>query len=166
VNPTENVARTAGRSVPRSIARLAAVQALYQMDMAGTDANKVVDEFCQSRLGEVAKDFDVDTADEDYFRDIVLGVVREQRAIDPALDAHLAKGWRLSRIDSILRAILRSAAYELALRDDVPAKVVINEYVDIAHAFFESEEPGVVNGILDQLARELRPSEFRQTSDA
>lgn len=130
------------------------------MDMAGTDANQVVEEFLDSRLKEVANNFGTESADEAYFREIVLGVVREQRNIDPVLDSHLAEGWRLNRIDSILRAILRSAAYEIALCDDVPAKVVINEYVDIAHAFFENEEPKVVNGILDQLARERRPSEF------
>lgn len=153
------------RSASRSAARLAAVQALYQMDMTGADANDVVGEFEQYRLGEIAKTFGVRETDGAFFRDIVLGVVREQRAIDPVLDAHLAEGWRLSRIDSILRAILRSAAFELALRDDVPAKVVINEYVDISHAFFGSEEPKVVNGILDHLARSRRTCEFEQQGD-
>lgn len=153
------------RSASRTAARLAAVQALYQMDMAGTDANKVVREFLEHRLCEVAESVGADETDEDYFRDIVLGVVREQSAVDPVLDAHLAEGWRLSRIDSILRAILRSAAFELALRDDVPAKVIINEYVDIAHAFFETEEPKVVNGILDRLARDRRTNEFEQEGD-
>lgn len=135
------------------------------MDMAGTDARRVIEEFRDNRLIEVARNFGSDAADEAYFSEIVLGVVREQRNIDPALDAHLAEGWRLNRIDSILRAILRSAAYELALCEDVPAKVVINEYVDIAHAFFEGEEPKVVNGILDQLARERRPLEFGRKSN-
>lgn len=150
------------RSLPRSVARLAAVQALYQMDMAGTDANRVIEEFVDCRLREVAASLGADEADVAYFRDIVLGVVREQRGIDPALDAHLAEGWRLSRIDSILRAILRSAAYEIAAHEDVPAKAIINEYVDIAHAFFEAAEPKVVNGILDCLARERRPGEFER----
>jgi N utilization substance protein B len=153
------------RSTSRTAARLAAVQALYQMDMAGTDANQVVKEFLDYRLAEVAESAGSDDTDEDYFRDIVLGVVREQSAVDPVLDAHLAEGWSLSRIDSILRAILRSAAFELALRDDVPAKVIINEYVDIAHAFFETDEPKVVNGILDQLARDRRTKEFKQEGD-
>ena len=135
------------------------------MDMAGTDANHVVREFLEHRLDEVAKSVSADETDEAYFQDIVLGVVREQRSIDPVLDAHLAEGWRLSRIDSILRAILRSAAYEIALRDDVPARVVINEYVDISHAFFDSEEPKVVNGILDSIAKDRRPQEFEQDSD-
>jgi len=153
------------RAASRTAARLAAVQALYQMDMAGTDANQVVREFLDYRLDEVAQSVGADETDENYFRDIVLGVVQEQSAVDPVLDAHLAEGWRLSRIDSILRAILRSAAFELALRDDVPAKVIINEYVNIAHAFFETEEPKVVNGILDQLAKDRRASEFKQQGD-
>ena len=106
----------APRSASRSAARLAAVQALYQMDMTGADANEVVGEFEEHRLDEIANTVGVKDTDTAFFRDIVLGVVREQRAIDPVLDAHLADGWRLARIDSILRAILRSAAFELALR--------------------------------------------------
>lgn len=157
--------RQKARAASRSAARLAAVQALYQMDVAGTDANKVVREFLDHRLSEAAECVDADETDETYFEDIVLGVVREQRAIDPVLDAHLADGWRLTRIDSILRAILRAAAYELALREDVPAKVVITEYVDIARAFFETDEPKVVNGILDRLARARRMHEFEQDSN-
>ena len=153
------------RSASRTAARLAAVQALYQMDMAGTDANLVVREFLEYRLAEVAESVGSEETDEDYFRDIVLGVVREQSVVDPVLDAHLAQGWRLSRIDSILRAILRSAAFELVLCVDVPAKVIINEYVDIAHAFFETDEPKVVNGILDRLAKDRRTSEFKQEGD-
>ena len=135
------------------------------MDMAGTDANLVVREFLEYRLDEVAESVGSEEIDEDYFRDIVLGVVREQSAVDPVLDAHLAEGWRLHRIDSILRAILRSAAFELALCDDVPAKVIINEYVDIAHAFFETDESKVVNGILDRLAKDRRTGEFKQEGD-
>lgn len=154
-------AHLASRAAQRSAARLGAVQALYQMDMVGTDANQVVAEFGQDRLTEVARNFDTEAADAEYFSDIVLGVVRVQREIDPALDEQLAEGWRLGRIDSILRAILRSAAFELSSSKDVPAKVVINEYVDIAHAFFGGEEPGVVNGVLDHLARKWRAKEFQ-----
>jgi N utilization substance protein B len=86
--------------------------------------------------------------------------VRRQREIDPMLDQQLAAGWRLGRVDSILRAILRAGVYELLERPDVPARVVINEYIEIAHAFFDEDEPKVVNGILDKLARRLRPAEF------
>ncbi len=155
----------APRSATRSAARLSAVQALYQMDMTGIDANDVISEFEQHRLDDIAKSIGAPDADTAMFEDIVRGVVREQQAIDPVLDAHLAEGWRLARVDSILRAILRSAAFEIALRDDIPAKVVINEYVDIAHAFFGPEEPKVVNGILDHLARSRRPQEFERQSD-
>lgn len=148
------------RSASRTAARLAAVQALYQMDMVATDANLVVREFLDYRLDDVAEKSGASETDGAYFQDIVLGVVREQLTIDPVLDAHLAEGWHLSRIDSILRAILRSAAYEITQRDDVPAKVIISEYLNIAHAFFDSEEPKVVNGILDRMARAQRAREF------
>ena len=152
-----------GRKVlsARGMARLAAVQALYQMDVAHTDARDVIDEFIRHRFRNEAEKAHYDRTDEAFFRDLVLGVVAKQRDVDPLIATHLAKGWRLARIDSILRAILRGAAYELRERHDVPVKVIINEYVDIAHAFFGGEEPGVVNGILDAVAREERPSEIR-----
>ena len=150
------------RSATRTAARLAAVQALYQMDMAGTDANQVIREFLDHRLRDSDGDDHAEETDGPFFKDVVLGVVRTQRSIDPVLNEHLAQGWHLSRIDSILRAILRSAAYEITEREDVPAKVIINEYLNIAHAFFETEEPKVVNGILDKLARARRASEFKQ----
>jgi N utilization substance protein B len=95
-----------------------------------------------------------------FFRDLVKGVVREQLKIDPLIDKQLAEGWRLTRVDSILRAILRAGAYEILKRNDVPARVIISEYVDIAHAFFADEEPKVVNGILDKLGHRARPNEF------
>jgi len=93
--------------------------------------------------------------------------VREQLKIDPLIDKQLAEGWRLTRVDSILRAILRAGAYEILERDDVPARVAISEYVDIAHAFFSDDEPKVVNGILDRLGHKTRPAEFAKhgTSD-
>jgi len=145
----------------RGTARLAAVQALYQMDMAGTDASDVIDEFTRHRFGEHVDGSFYDRADEPFFKDLVLGVVRAQRELDPLIAAHLAKGWRLARIDSILRAILRAAAYELQERGDVPAKVIINEYLQVAHAFFGGDEPGVVNGILDAIARGVRSGEIK-----
>ena len=87
-------------------------------------------------------------------------MVRRQREIDPVIDHQLASGWRLVRVDAILRAILRAAAFELMELADVPARVVISEYVDVAHAFFDGDEPKVVNGVLDALARKLRPGEL------
>jgi N utilization substance protein B len=148
------------RAASRSAARLAAVQALYQMDMTGIDLNKVVAEFETHRLGQEVEGEQYCEAEAQFFRDLVEGVVREQRRLDPMIDQQLAEGWRLTRVDSILRAILRSGAYELLLRDDVPARVVITEYVDIAHAFFGEDEPKVVNGILDRLGHKARPQEF------
>lgn len=148
------------RAASRSAARLAVVQALYQMDMSGIDLNEVVSEFEAHRLGQEIEGDQYFEAEVAFFRDLVEGVVREQRSLDPLIDEQLAEGWRLNRVDSILRAILRAGAYELAMRDDVPARVVISEYLDIAHAFFGDEEPRVVNGILDRLARKARSKEL------
>jgi transcription antitermination protein NusB len=145
---------------PRSAARVAAVQALYQMDIAGTDLNDVLVEFATLRFGPEAEDGALADADRDFFRSLVQGVVRRQREIDPLVDRQLAEGWRLNRIDSILRAILRAGALEMIERKDVPFRVVINEYVNVAHAFLGDEEPKVVNGVLDKLARRLRSDEL------
>jgi N utilization substance protein B len=156
----KELAKRANRALSRSAARLAAVQALYQMDMTGIDLNEVIQEFQSHRLGKDTEGSELCEAEAEFFRDLVQGVVREQRRIDPLVDQHLAEGWRLNRVDSILRAILRAGAYEVLMRPDVPSRVVITEYLDLAHAFFEGEEPKVVNGILDKLAREERPQEF------
>lgn len=146
--------------VARSQARLAAVQALYQMDLAATDLNDVIDQFKRTRFGAGAEDQTVALADADLFTEIVRGVVARQRDIDPPLDQQLAAGWRLNRIDSIVRATLRSAVFELMARPGAPARAVITEYVDVAKAFFEGDEPKVVNAVLDKLARKFRPAEF------
>lgn len=146
----------------RSAARMASVQALYQMDVAGTDISEVINEFVTLRF--VAEDAEAEQevagADPVFFAEILRGVVRRQRDIDPMIDQALASGWRLVRVDSILRAILRAGVFELMERPDVPGRVVINEYINVAHAYFDQEEPRVVNGILDRLARKLRPTEF------
>jgi N utilization substance protein B len=145
---------------PRTAARLAAVQALYQMDMAGTDLNAVIDEFVRLRFPRAPGDEAAAGADPDFFADLLRGVVRRQRDIDPLVDHQLAEGWRLTRIDAIVRAILRAGVFELMERADVPARVVINEYINVAHSFFSGEEPKVVNGVLDRLGRRLRAAEF------
>ena len=153
--------KPAARSaIARTVARLAAVQALYQMDMTAIDLNRVIAEFEAHRLGQEVEGCQYCDAEARFFRDIVEGVVREQLRIDPLIDRHLAEGWRLNRVDSILRAILRAGTFEMLMRKDVPSRVVITEYVDVAHAFFEGEEPKVVNGILDKLGHEVRPREF------
>lgn len=144
----------------RSLARIAAVQALYQMDMAGTDLNEVIREFETLRFPATEQAAGAGDTDAQFFADILRGVVRRQRDIDPAIDEQLAAGWRLVRVDSILRAILRGGVFELLERRDVPARVAINEYIEVAHAFFDGDEPKVVNGVLDRLARRLRPKEF------
>jgi N utilization substance protein B len=144
----------------RGAARLGAVQALYQMELAGATLPEVLAEFESYRLGKEVDGNQYRDADAAFFREIVAGVVRDQRQLDPAIHGALAPGWPLPRIDATLRAILRSGAYELAHRPDVPARVVITEYVDVANAFFEAEAAAMVNGVLDRLAHELRPAEF------
>ncbi len=145
---------------PRTAARVAAVQALYQMDVAATDLTEVIGQFEAFRFGANAEERSLADADRDFFRSLVQGVVRRQREIDPMIDQQLADGWRLTRIDAILRAILRAATVELMERSDVPARVVITEYVNTAHAFLGGDEPRVVNGVLDKLARRLRAGEL------
>lgn len=152
--------RAAKPLAPRSAARLGAVQALYQMDLAQTDLDDVIGEFLAARVGRKAEDRALKDADTAFFGDVLKGVVRRQREIDPLIDQQLAQGWRLTRIDSILRAVLRAGVFELLERTDVPARVVINEYILVAHAFFSDDEPRVVNGVLDRLARRLRAAEF------
>jgi len=146
----------------RQAARLAAVQAIYQMELTGEDAESVAQEFCQHRFGELrAADAE---PDENFFTDLVRGVPHHQVEIDRSIAETLSEDWKLERIDSILRAILRAAIYELVARSDVPAKVVIDEYLDIAHAFFAGEEPAFVNALLDRVARRKRAVEFGESS--
>jgi transcription antitermination protein NusB len=148
------------RGLSRSRARLTAVQALYQMDLAETDLNAVIEEFKAHRLGSDADSGALAEADPEHFARVVKGVVECQRQIDTLIDSQLAVGWRLVRIDSIVRAILRAAAFELMEMPEVPARVAISEYVEVAHDFFEGEEPKLVNGVLDSIARKLRPDEL------
>ena len=140
----------------RTVARLAAVQALYQMGVAAIGVGAVVREFSGRRFGRDLDDGTRADADEAFFGGIVRGVVAAQADIDAAIARRLAKGWRLDRVDATVRAILRAAAFELTRRADVPAEVVIDEYVEIAKSFFEDTEPGFVNGALDALARDAR----------
>ena len=144
----------------RGAARLAAVQALYQMDLAGTGLNEILAEFESHWIGREVEGAQYLPAEAAFFRDIVSGVVREQRKLDPLIDAALAERWPLKRIEAILRAVLRAGAYELSARRDVPARVVVSEYADVAAAFVERDETGMVNAVLDQLARQLRGEEF------
>nr|WP_210308758.1 transcription antitermination factor NusB [Shinella fusca] len=141
----------------RGAARLAAVQALYQMDIGGTGVLEIVAEYEAHRLGQ---ELDGDTylkADPSWFRSIVSGVVRDQRLLDPMIGSALQDDWALSRLDSTVRAILRAGTFELRERKDVPVAVIVTEYVEIAKAFFEDEEPKLVNAVLDRIARQVRP---------
>ncbi len=145
----------------RSSARLAAVQALYQMDTAGSDVEDTIAEFEEFRLGKETGGDLYAPADAGFFRDLVRGVVREQLKLDPQIDTTLAKGWPLVRIDMTLRQILRAGFYEILHRRDVPAKAAITEYIDVAQAFFDGgDEVGIVNAVLDQFARKSREQEF------
>lgn len=149
------------RASTRQVARIAAVQALYQMDLAHTDVGDVIAQFLTHRFGGSGEEGTLAGAvDTEFFGALLRGVVRRQRDIDPLIDHQLAEGWRLFRIDSILRAILRAGVYELMEQQDVPARAAISQYVDVAHAFFAEDEPKVVNGVLDKLARQLRAAEF------
>jgi N utilization substance protein B len=146
----------------RGAARLAAVQALYQMDVAGTGLNDILAEFEGHWIGREVEGEQYLPAEAAFFRDVVGGVLREQRKLDPLIDSVLEQSWPLKRIETILRAVLRAGAYELDHRRDVPARVVVSEYVDVAHAFVDRDETGMANAVLDQIARKLRAAEFEK----
>ena len=144
----------------RGAARLAAVQALYQIDIGGAGINDIFAEFESHWLGNEVEGDQYLPAEEAFFRDVVAGVLRDQNKLDPLIDDALSKGWPLARIEAILRAVMRAGCYELEHRKDIPARVIISEYVDVAHAFVEGDEIGMVNAVLDQIARQFRADEF------
>lgn len=149
----------------RRAARLAAVQAIYQMELTELDAEAVIEEFLQHRFSPDAEISPAGPADAAFFADVVRGVPHNQAEIDRAVAKCLSADWKFSRIDSILRAILRASAYELIARGDIPAKVVIDEYVDVTHAFFHGDEAGFVNAALDKLARATRAGEMKKRDE-
>jgi N utilization substance protein B len=144
----------------RGAARFAAVQALYQMDVAATGLNDIFAEFESHWIGREVDGSQYLPAERAFFREVVGGVVRDQRRLDPMIDLALSKGWPLKRVEALLRAVLRAGAYELEQRRDVPVRVVVSEYVDVAHAFLDADETGMVNAVLHELARELRTDEL------
>lgn len=148
----------------RGAARLAAVQALYQMDIAGSGLNDILAEFESHWIGREVEGEQYLPAEAAFFRDIVSGFLDEQRRLDPVIDTALSQGWPLKRVEALLRAVLRAGIYELDRRRDVPARVVVSEYVDVARAFLGPEETGMANAVLDQLARELRTDEFNSVN--
>ena len=151
------------RAQLRHASRLAAVQALYQVEHGDADAETVILEFLTHRGGAVLEEGADEPAavlDETHFADLLRGTLRRQEEIDRWLAQSVPPKWTLARLDAVLRAILRCASYELWARGDVPARVIISEYVDIAHAFFSGGEPGIVNAVLDRLGRKLRAEDL------
>ncbi|MBW9053131.1 transcription antitermination factor NusB [Rhizobium mesosinicum] len=152
----ENTERTVKAANQRGAARLAAVQALYQMDIGGTGVLEIVAEYEAHRLGQELDGETYLKADAGWFRSIVSGVVRDQLRLDPLIASALQDDWALSRLDSTVRAILRAGVFELVDRKDVPVAVIVTEYVEIARAFFDDDEPKLVNAVLDRIAKQVR----------
>ena len=147
------------KAAERSNARLAVVQALYQMEVGGKGLHEVQAEFEAHWIGQEIEGARYRPAEVGFFREVLHGVLGEQRAIDTKIDAALSGGWPLSRVETVMRAILRAGAFELIYRPDVPSSVAIKEYVDVAGAFFGPTECGMINAVLDRLARETRAGE-------
>lgn len=148
------------RAKERSASRLGAVMALYQMEAGGTPLDGVINEFQMHRFGTEVDGVDLPLGDDAFFESLMRGVVEYQVEIDRAVNGVLKQGWRLDRLDSILRAILRAGAFELLHRSDVPPKVSIFEYVHLSEGFFDDEEVGFVNGVMDRLAKAHRAAEL------
>jgi len=144
------------RAQPRSAARLAATQALYQKDMEQVALARLLDEFHQHRLGREIEDAQYADADVAFFDDLVSGVDARRDEIDALVSDKLAEGWSIKRLDRTMLQILRCGTYELLARADVPKATAISEYVDVAHAFFAEREAKFVNGLLDAIARQVR----------
>lgn len=140
----------------RAAARLAAVQALYQHDMEGTEVAPLLDEFHRHRLGAEIEDVQFAAADKVHFDDVVKGTIARIGEIDAMLSEKLAEGWKLERLDKTMLQLLRAGTYELMARSDITTGTAISEYVDVAHAFFEAREAKFVNGVLDAVAKSVR----------
>lgn len=136
------------------------MQALYQMEASGVGVESVIVEFRTHRLGGDIEGRLLHDADEDFFMELLRGVIRLQTKIDRLIEKRLAKSWTLARLDSTARAILRAAAYEFVHRADIPARAIINEYIEIANAFFGDEDPRFISAVLDAMARDLRAEEL------
>lgn len=147
------------RSISRSAARLAAVQALYQQEMEGTPTAQLIHEFHNHRLGATIEGDTYADAEASFFDDLVAGTLARAGEIDQLIAGRLAEGWSLGRLDKPMKAILRVGTYELLARKDVPVASVISEYVDVADAFYDAREKGFVNGLLDAVAKTARPSQ-------
>lgn len=144
------------RSASRSAARLAAVQALYQIGMEDISEARLLKEFHDHRLGAEIEDAQYAEADVDFFDDLVKGVNARRDEINGVIEDNLNEKWKLDRLDITMRQILRAGVYEILARPDVPTATVITEYVDVAHAFFDPPEAKFVNGLLDAVAKDKR----------
>lgn len=136
----------------RSAARLAAVQAIYEMDLAGTTPDVVIDGFLRGRWSGGPGEEELADLDAAHFAEVIREVAARRESLDVAVEGALAEKLKVERLEVLLRAILRAGAYELSARHDIPAKVIINEYLDVAHAFFSGKEPALVNAVLDRMA--------------
>ena len=143
-------------SKARSAARLAAVQALYQMDMEEIGLGRLLGQFHEHRLGKEIEDDQYVDADIDFFDDIVVGTDGRREDIDALIESNLGEQWKIGRLDKTMLQILRAGTYELIARPDVPTGTVINEYMDVAHAFFDAKDAKFVNGLLDAVAKAKR----------
>ncbi len=143
----------------RAGARLAAVQALYQMEQTSQSAKAAIRDLMNDRLGVGPNEDPVEEADPDLFKSVVNATVEHQSAVDNAILGRLNKGWKLSRLDATTRAILRAAAAELVAHQNLSKKILIDEYVSLAHDFFDETEANFVNAVLDNVAKDLRPDE-------
>jgi N utilization substance protein B len=152
--------RSEGVKGARTTARLAAVQALYQVEFRAEDPARTVEEFRRFRLKPGLGGPDWAAADADFFKAVVEGAWSRRPEIDGLIAPALAKNWTLARIDPVLRAALRAGVYEILARPDIPARTTIGEYVELAHAFDAGAEAGFINGVLDRIARERRPAEM------
>lgn len=147
------------RKVSRSGARLAAVQALYQIEQTGRSGRSVIDDYCEDGIGLDDEGQPIEAADPEIFRDTVEGVIGALDDINTAIVKRLADGWKIERLDATSRAILRAGVFELMKRDDLPAQIILDEYVGIAHAFFDDAEPRFINGLLENVREDVRGSE-------
>lgn len=144
------------RKLSRSGARLAAVQALYQIEQTGRSGRAVIDDYCENGIGLDDEGQPIEAADPEIFRDIVDGVIASLEDINKAIVSRLANGWKIERLDATSRAILRAGVFELLKRDDLPAQIILDEYVTIAHAFFEDAEPRFINALLENVREDVR----------
>lgn len=158
--PPQKIKPTGSAKARRSAARLTAVQALYQIDLAGTSSETVIGEFVRHRIGHELDGEVFVTAEPQLFADIVRGVQGRVAEVDQMLSGVLSGQWSLDRMELLLRAILRAGTWELLGNTAVAPSIIVNDYIDVTHAFFAGKEPGMVNGVLDRLARTLRPAEM------